>query len=61
MKIQKSFRKTTTLKVDKDGEIIVKASYFTSKKAILNFVEKHKDWIEKRQKEVLQSKKSFKE
>jgi predicted metal-dependent hydrolase len=61
MKIQKSFRKTTTLKVDENGEIIIRASYFTSKKTILNFVEKHKDWIGKRQKEVLQSKKNFKE
>ncbi|MDR2411459.1 MAG: M48 family metallopeptidase [Candidatus Peribacteria bacterium] len=61
MRIQKSFRKTTTLGIDKNGEVVIRASYFTSKKAILNFVEKHKDWIEKKQKEVLQSKKNFKE
>jgi predicted metal-dependent hydrolase len=61
MKIIKSFRKTITLKVDNDGEIIVKAPYFTSEKKILEFVEKHVSWIEKRKLDILWSKKSFKE
>ncbi|MDR1987794.1 MAG: M48 family metallopeptidase [Candidatus Peribacteria bacterium] len=52
MKIIKSFRKTVTLRVDDNGEIIVKAPHFTTEKAILGFVEKHKNWIEKRKKET---------
>jgi predicted metal-dependent hydrolase len=61
MKIIKSFRKTITLKVDNDGEIIVKAPYFTSEKKILEFVGKHSSWVEKRKLDILWSKKNFKE
>lgn len=59
MKIIKSRRKTLTLKVDKNGEAIIKAPYLTSQKTILDFVEKHKAWIEKRQNDVIWSKKHF--
>ncbi|MDR1944992.1 MAG: M48 family metallopeptidase [Candidatus Peribacteria bacterium] len=61
MKIIKSFRKTITLRVDKNGELIVKTPYLTSKKTILSFVEKHKDWIERKQKEISKNKKNFNE
>ena len=61
MKIIKSLRKTITLKVDKGGELIVKAPFLTSQKVIDNFVEKNKSWIEKRQKEIFSVKKKFTE
>ena len=47
MKIIKSFRKSLFLQI-KNWELIVKAPFFTSKKTILNFLDKHKSWIEKR-------------
>jgi predicted metal-dependent hydrolase len=59
MKIIKSFRNTTVLNVDTNGEIIVKTPRFVSEKKVLDFIEKHKSWIEKRQNEILSSKKNF--
>lgn len=61
MKIIKSIRKTITLKVDRDWEIIVKVPYFTNQKTIDSFLERHKDWIDKRQVEIIKTKKSFSE
>lgn len=60
MQIIKASRKTLSLKIDKTWEIIVKVPYFTTKKTIKNFLEKYKDWILERQKEVLNNKKNFK-
>lgn len=42
--IERSFRKTISLGV-KYGQVVVKAPYFTSKKYLREFVEKHRDWI----------------
>ncbi|MDR3150111.1 MAG: M48 family metallopeptidase [Candidatus Peribacteria bacterium] len=53
MQILKSHRKTLTIKIDKNGEVIVKTPYLTSQKIILDFIERHKIWVEKRQKEVI--------
>ncbi|MDR2640472.1 MAG: M48 family metallopeptidase [Candidatus Peribacteria bacterium] len=61
MKIIKSFRKTITLRIDNSGEVILKAPHFTSKERIIEFIEKHKDWIEKRRQEFSKNNKTFKE
>ena len=47
MKIIKSFRKSIIMRIDKNWELIVRAPHFTLKKTILDFVEQHKDWIDK--------------
>lgn len=50
MKIIRSFRKTLSLKVDKDWELIIKSPFFVTKKSIDIFVSRNKLWIENRQK-----------
>ncbi len=47
IKIQRSMRKSISLQV-KNSQIIVKAPLFVSKKWILEFVNKHKSWVEKK-------------
>lgn len=59
MEIIKSFRKTITLKVDRDWKIIVKAPYFTTAWEINRFIKKHDEWINKRKIEIRSAKKSF--
>ena len=54
-------RKSITLRVDKEGQVLVKAPYLVSNKTINNFVEKHKDWIEKKQNENKINNKKFEE
>lgn len=49
MKITKSFRKSLSLKLDKNGVLQVKAPFFVTQKQIDLFIEKHRDWIEKQQ------------
>ncbi len=49
IKIIRQNRKTLSLKIDKDGVIIVKAPRFVFQKTIDNFIEKNKLWIEKQQ------------
>lgn len=43
--IKRSMRKTLSLQV-KNGQIIVKAPIFVSKKQVFTFIEKNKNWIE---------------
>lgn len=45
IKIQRSMRKTLALQV-RNSQIIVKAPMFVTKKIILDFIDKHKSWIE---------------
>ena len=47
IKIIRQNRKTLSLKVDKEGNIIVKAPRYVFKKTIDNFIEKNTSWIEK--------------
>lgn len=47
IEIIRQSRKTLTLKVDKNGKLIVKAPLFTFQKTIDDFIEKNKVWIEK--------------
>ena len=47
-KILKSHRKTLSLTVTREGEVVVKAPLGVSKEYIEDFVEKHIPWIEKR-------------
>lgn len=61
MKIIKSFRKSITMKVEKDWIIIIKAPFFTSKKIIDTFLEKNKNWIEERKNEIIKRFREFKE
>lgn len=52
IKIQKSFRKSLSLKLDRNGVLQVKAPFFVTQKQIENFIEKHRDWIEKQQQKL---------
>ncbi len=47
IKIQRSMRKTLALQV-RNSQIIVKAPMFVTKKIILDFIDKHKSWIERK-------------
>jgi len=46
IKIIRQSRKSLSLKVDKDGTVIVKAPRFVFQKTIDNFIEKNRWWIE---------------
>lgn len=59
MQIIKQRRKTLSVKIDSSGVVIVKAPRFTMKRTILNFLEKHKDWIQNQKNKVLESRKKF--
>jgi predicted metal-dependent hydrolase len=45
--ITRSMRKSIALQV-KNSQLIVKAPFFVTKNYIINFIDKHKNWIEKR-------------
>lgn len=49
MKIIKEKRKTLSIRIGKQGEIIVKTPKKVSQKIILDFLEKHKTWISEKQ------------
>lgn len=51
--VKKSFRKSLSLRVDRNGVIQVKAPFFVTKKQIDIFLEKHADWIAKQQEKLL--------
>lgn len=59
MKIIRSWRKSLSLSIGTDWELIIKAPYFTSEKTILSFIEKNKTWIEKAKSSVLEKSKNF--
>ncbi len=61
MKIIKSFRKTISMKVDEAWTLIVNAPLFVNKKKIDEFIEKNKEWIDKRKTEALSTIKKFTE
>ena len=50
IKIIRQNRKTLSLKVDRNGEIIVKAPRYVFQKTIDSFIEKNTSWIEKQRK-----------
>ena len=45
--IKRSMRKSIALQV-KNSQLIVKAPFFVTKNYIMNFINKHKTWIERR-------------
>ena len=51
--IIRSKRKTLALIMKPDGSLIVRAPLRTPEKTILEFVENHTNWVEKKQAEVL--------
>jgi predicted metal-dependent hydrolase len=55
IQIKRSMRKSIALQV-KNSQIIVKAPFFMTKNSIMNFIDKHQDWIEKK---ILKQKKSL--
>lgn len=59
VKIIKQKRKTLSLKVDNDWEVIVKVPNYASKKNILDFLEKYKDWILEKQELVSKNTQKF--
>lgn len=48
LRIIRSKRKTLSLTVTKEGEVLVRAPYGVSERYIAEFVAKHRGWIEKR-------------
>lgn len=44
-KIVRSKRKTISIKINEQGELIINAPYFISNKTIFQFITKHSDWI----------------
>ena len=61
LKIIKSKRKTLALHISSTGELIIRAPLHYSNDLILNFVEEKKDWIRKKQEQVVQGLKSISE
>jgi predicted metal-dependent hydrolase len=61
MKIIKSFRKTLSMSVDKTWDLIVKVPHFVSKKKIEWFIEKNKEWIQKRKQDVMDRIRNFRQ
>lgn len=59
MKIIKSYRKTLSMKFDERGELIVKVPIFASKKSIEDFIDKNRDWIEEKRKNIFLRLKKF--
>lgn len=59
LKIIKQKRKTLSLKVDNDWQVIVKVPNYASKKNILDFLEKYKDWILEKQELVSKNTQKF--
>src|SRR5919109_2065668 len=51
--IIRSSRKTMALIVQRDGSLVVRAPFRASEKSIREFVEKNRQWIEKKQAEAL--------
>ena len=49
IKIIRANRKSLSMKIDRDGIIVVRAPRFVFQKTIDNFIEKNKAWIEKQQ------------
>lgn len=47
LKVRRSRRKTLSLTVTRDGEVLVKVPLFLKKEEIEAFVQKHEEWIEK--------------
>ena len=46
-RVIKSFRRSFALHI-KNGEVVVKVPFFISKKTVEDFIDKHKNWIEKK-------------
>lgn len=59
MQIIKEKRKTLSLKIDRNWEIILKAPKNISEKIILDFLEKYKNWINEKQNLVNKQKQKF--
>ena len=49
MKIIRSKRKTISLSLDEEGQPLVRAPYFCPQEVIDAFLEKHREWIRRRQ------------
>ena len=50
--IIKSFRKSCSITVERDGTVTIHAPFFMSEKKILEIIEERKEWIEKAQKRI---------
>ena len=59
-KVIKSGRKTVSLEISRDAEVIVRAPYGTKDKFIEEFVNSHKSWIEKHLNNRLEKAEMFK-
>jgi len=51
--IIKTKRKTIALQITDDATLVVRAPFFVSEKTIKDVVTKHKDWIERKKKDIL--------
>ena len=50
--IIKSFRKSCSITVERDGTVTIRAPFFMSEKKINKIIEERKEWIEKAQKKI---------
>ena len=50
--IIKSFRKSCSITVERDGTVTIRAPFFMSEKKINKIIEERKEWIEKAQKRI---------
>jgi len=55
----RSRRKTVTIQVSDTGKLIVRAPFHTSNVAILQIINKHAEWIIKKQSQILKNRKNF--
>jgi predicted metal-dependent hydrolase len=53
IKIIKSKRKTISMTINKDLEVIVKAPFFVNNKTIEEFITKNSDWIAKKRESIV--------
>ncbi len=53
MKIIRSKRKTLSLQITEDAKLVIRASYTMNKRTIYQIIMKHKGWIEKKQKDMI--------
>ena len=50
--LTRSKRKTISLQITRDGEVVVRAPLFSTERQIREFVENHEEWIEEKRAEV---------
>lgn len=58
-KIIRSKRSTVSIQINEDNKLVVRAPYKLNENEIYKIVQKHKKWIEKKQKEIEERNKKY--